>query len=195
MNPLVKLYRNGSVEQHERGRAWYPTMRRICTGIALRTNACTEHAAAVLAVTSPGAQLALNLRWAAAWAESPGTSVGRYPARMVPACALAWDAPNPGECVTGVKVEAFYRAIMGHKTALVLDRWALRLATGSAATTAGNRKAASALHHEAAVACGEHVRDMQAIIWTIGREAAPKKWRDVHDLEHEYLIHIEGIAS
>jgi len=189
MNALVTLYRGGTDAQRAKGREWYPAMHRECARIARDTASNTERVTAVLAITSPDAQLVTNVRWARAWAESPGVKIGRYPGRMVAACRKAWTADDPGAHVTGVKVAAFYRAIMGDKDALVLDRWALRMATGSAATTVGNRREAEALYREAAAACGENVRDMQAIIWTIGREAMTRpdgarvKLVDIHDIE------------
>lgn len=189
MNQLVKLYREGTDAQRERGRAWYPATRRKCAAIARQHGSTTARVAAVLAITSPDVQLVTNLRWARAWAESPGTKVGRYPGRMVAQCWKAWHAPQPSQHVRGDKVRPFYDAIMGDTDALVLDRWALRLATGSAATTVGNRRAAEALYREAAEELGESVRDLQAIIWTIGREAMTRpdgarvRLVDIHDIE------------
>ena len=189
MNPLVTLYRSGTDAQHERGRAWYPATRRKCAAIARQYGSTTARVAAVLAITSPDTQLVTNLRWAREWAASPGTKVGRYPVRMGAQCWKAWHAPQPSQHVTGDKVRPFYDAVMGDTDALVLDRWALRLATGSAATSVGNRREAERLYREAAAELDESVRDLQAIIWTIGREAMTRpdgtrvKLVDIHDIE------------
>jgi hypothetical protein len=189
MNPIVALYRTGTAEQLARGRSWYPNTMRHCGRIAQDTGMSLERVTAVLAITSPDAQLVTNLRWARAWAENPGTKVGRYPGRMVRACWRAMALSDPAEAVTGPKVRAFYDAILGDTDALVLDRWALRLATGSPATTVGNRREAERLYREAADELKENLRDLQAIIWTIGREAMTRpdgtrvKLVDIHDIE------------
>lgn len=186
-NPLVTLYREGTEAQLQRGRAWYPTARRKCAAIARQYGSTTSRVVAVLAITSPDAQLITNLRWAREWAARPGAKVGRYPVVMGARCWKAWHAPRPSRYVTGDKVLPFYRAIMGDTDALVLDRWALRLATGSDVTTAANRRNAERLYREAASELGESVRDLQAIIWTIGREAMTRpdgarvRLADIHD--------------
>lgn len=192
MNPLVNLYRTGTAEQRDRGARWYDTAHAACDRIARDTGMDTARVVAVFAITSPDAQLVTNLKWTRTWAENPGTKVGRYPGRMVRACWTAMAAANPAEAVTGPKVRAFYDAIMGDRDALVLDRWALRLATGSDATTVGNRREAERLYREAAAELKVPVRDLQAIIWTIGREAmtradlkhtATVTLVDIHDIE------------
>ena len=189
VNPIVSLYLSGTDAQRDRGRAWYPTARRKCAAIARQNGSTTARVAAVLAITSPDAQLVTNLRWAREWAERPGTKVGRYPTLMGAKCWRAWTATRPSEWVTGDKVRPFYNAIMGDTDALVLDRWALRLATGSDSTGAPNRRKAELLYRDAADELGENLRDLQAIVWTIGREAMTRpdgtrvKLVDIHDGE------------
>lgn len=190
-NPILALLGRATPAQRDHGADWYPAMRRVCARIARDTGTTTARAASVAAITSPDAQLVTNVRWTyrACTGERP---VGRYPARMVPLvdAVLAGTLP-PLVAAQGPKVRPFYRAIMGDTDALVLDRWALRLATGSAELTAANRRAAQAVYAEACEASGLPPSTVQAIAWKVARDDMRRagdtrvKLLDIHEIERD----------
>lgn len=189
---LLALYDGATDDQRDRGRRWYPTARRVLARDARQYGTTTARAVAVFAITSPDTQLLTNLRWTRQALASRGAAkVGRYPGRMVPAVRNALASRRPGKYATGPKVAPFYRAILGDTDALVLDRWALRVATGDDRPTAQNRRTADAAYREAAALRGESPRDFQAITWIAARESAMKKrngsatavrYTDIHDV-------------
>lgn len=170
---LHDLYARATPEQHELGRAWYPTALRVCRRIAERHGVPTRQAVAVLAVTSPDCQLITNVRWLDTALRTRGAvPVGRYPARMTAAVrAVLSGQLAPRLVVTGPKVTAFYRAILGDEDALVLDRWAIRMATGHVGkpTPAAIREA-DAAYRTFALEVGLPLREAQSITWKVARD-------------------------
>jgi hypothetical protein len=172
---LVALYESANPDAVKRGRKWYRTARRECESIARDTGYSVAQVAAVMAITSPDAQLRTNIDWTREACESRGSSkVGRYPSAMMPKvrAALA-DARRPGQYATGPKVSAFYRGIMGDREALVVDRWAA-FAAGyprSAKLTTKARREIERAYRIAAERVGESLRDFQAIVWIAVRES------------------------
>ena len=71
---LEHWYAQATDEQRERGRQWYATARRLMEDLAADTGYTVEQAVAVLAITSPGAQLTTNLRWTLEALESRGAA-------------------------------------------------------------------------------------------------------------------------
>ncbi|MDE2101469.1 MAG: hypothetical protein KGL39_29760 [Patescibacteria group bacterium] len=172
---LVDLYRSADPSAVKRGRHWYRTARRECRAIAQDTGYSVAQVAAVMAITSPDAQLVTNIGWTRVACESDGAvTVGRYPGNMMPKIRAALgDRCRPGQYATGPKVSAFYRGIMGDRDALVVDRWAA-FAAGyprSAKLTTKARREIERAYHEAASRVGESLRDFQAIIWIAIRES------------------------
>lgn len=186
---LLALYDRATDAQLRHGRSWYGTARRVLAREARAHGATTAQAAAVFAITSPDAQLVHNLAWTREALRTNGAArVGRYPARMTAAVREALASRRPGRYATGPKVRPFYRAIMGDRDALVLDRWALRAATGDDRPTVANRRTAEAAYREAAALRGESPRDFQAIVWTVARDDAVSarygrvRYIDIHEL-------------
>lgn len=186
---LVAIYRDATPAQIARGRDWYPGARRKCSAIARDTATPLRRVVGVLAVTSPDCQLATNLGWARKACDSPGASVGRYPARMSRVSAEIVRGERRPSDVGGPKVAAFYRAIIGDTDAVVLDRWALR-AAGHTRDTATPRQydRIAADFREAAAIVGETPRDFQAVIWIVLRDRLTRsdgtavRLADIHEL-------------
>jgi len=188
---LADVYAAATPAQRRRGRSWYPTMRRTVGELAAGTGYAPVQAAAVLAITSPDAQLSTNVDWTRRALESNGAArVGKYPTRMVPAVQAVLSSParDALDLVSGPKVHPFARAIMGDRDALVLDRWAYAAAnpfrSHSADPKPDGSKGASYIgdrtrrelelaYRIAAAAAGETVRSYQAIVWTVVRESTP----------------------
>lgn len=185
LDRLIALYHDATAEQRDRGRAWYDRYRRGCARIARGTNTPLRRVVATAAITSPDAQLVTNLAWARTACETRGAAaVGRYPNAMGAKYRpiIAGDvAPELG--CGGLKVRAFYRAILGDRDAVVLDRHALRAAGHHRDTaTAAQYARIAELYRRAADTVGESPRDFQAIVWTVLRERGRAKLADIHDL-------------
>jgi hypothetical protein len=174
---LLRAYAVATPAQKRRGRAWYDAARLECASIARDTSVEIERVAAVLAITSPEAKLVQNVEWTRAACEN-GTGHGRYPSDQRPKVyrALNDRLDRAADAVSGPKVEAFYRAIMGDDDVLVIDRWAA-FAAGEdrfKVPNARKRAAIEAAYRDAARQVGESVRDFQAIVWIVVRESTPR---------------------
>lgn len=171
----------------QRGRGWYPQARRLAADMAADTGYTLDQAVAVLAITSPGAQLRTNFDWTRKALESRGeASVGRFPNAMRPKIqAVLADPEYASQYVRGPKVGPFFQAILGDEDALVLDRWAL-FAAGHAdrnTTPAPTvRRRIEAAYHRAAERAGMSVRDFQAAVWIHVRENTARADGRIHRL-------------
>jgi hypothetical protein len=174
---LTRRYRKLDGDVITRGLAWYPEAFRQMEALAAETGYLTEQAVAVMAITSRAAHLTNNIRWTEIALRTNGTTpVGRFPNVMTPLVQAVLDNPLAiPVCVSGPKVEQFYRAIMGDEDAVVLDRWALFAAGhgyGKRAPDPGPTwRAIEDAYRRAARIVGVAVRDFQAIIWIAIRES------------------------
>jgi hypothetical protein len=163
-------------------------MRSECRAISRDTGYTLKQVAAVAAITSPDAQLTTNIMWTRKACESKGTAkVGKYPNTQRPKVtgALADRTNNPGQFATGPKVSAFYAAIVGDESAMVVDRWAAFAAghedRGKVPGIRVRREIESA-YRRAAALVGETVAAFQAIVWIIVRESTVRADGRLHKL-------------
>lgn len=171
---LLTRYDAADAATLDRGRRWYVAAARECRKIGRDTGYTFRQVAAVLAVTSPDAQLSSNIRWTRQACENGGQTAGKYPGQQLPKVrAILGDRRRPGRHVSGPKVTAFYRAILGDPDVLVIDRWASFAAGGprDIPPRANDRRVLDAAYHAAAILCGESIRDFQAITWIQTRES------------------------
>lgn len=170
---LIALYEQSSPSVRRRGRSWYPEANRRLREIALRTDSKPAQAAAVFAIVSPSAGVTTALRWTEEILAGERLG-GRWPGTQVPAIERVLATTKPAKAVRGPKVSAFYRAIMGDPSALVIDRWAA-YAGGHESREKNIPRALyreiEAAYRSAAAACGESVRAFQAIVWIVVRES------------------------
>jgi hypothetical protein len=185
---LVAVYNSATPEQRERGRRWYPTMRRHVRKLARQHGANERQAAAVLAITSPRCQLSQNLaRAARALAGEPVRGF----AYMDDKCAAALADADPLAYCGGPKVGPFAAAILGDPDALVLDTWAFAAAGVGDRPRVAERQAVDVAYREAAATVGEPVRDFQAVVWIVARESGTdsigrhRRLRDLNELTEE----------
>lgn len=148
----------------ESGRDWYATAY-----IALRTEASAleisvDRFAGIVAVLSPRLPWDRNIAYAthlvrSGWCPALGRSVGK---------ALRIRAGEPSLSVlSGPKVRAFYRALLGDPDACVLDSWMLRaLGAKSDKPTALQYAKHEARFRKFAARAGVPVASYQAMVWT-----------------------------
>lgn len=173
---LLALYAQASPAIRRRGRSWYPETNRRLREIAVKTGSTPAQAAAVFAIVSPAVQLVTALNWTEEILRGERMG-GRYPNMQGPRIEAALATRYPVSAITGPKVNAFYRAIIGDTDALVLDRWAAFAAgheRGRDIPRAVWRKLEAA-YRAAAAACGETVRAFQAIVWIVARETTRRR--------------------
>ena len=185
--------------RRSRGRQWYPAAREWAERLAAETGRTVEQVVAVLAITSPGAQLVSNVRWTEDIIRGKVATAGRFPNANAPKIAGVLASPEAAaEYVRGPKVGPFHRAILGDTSALVLDRWAIYAATGERSDEAVGKVASTkrrelveAAYRALARRVGITVRDLQAVIWLQVRETTE---RGKHGKPHRLQDFTLGLA-
>ena len=186
---LLSLYESADRDVRRRGRRWYPTARRRLRALAQEHERPFSQVAAVFSILSPAAQLGTCLAWTEQVLKGERAG-GRYPNMQGPKVERALATRYPVRAVSGPKVSAFYRALMGDTEAVVIDRWAARAAGWDESKNAIPRQVQRELeasYREAAEEVGERVREFQAIVWIALRESLVRsdgrqiRLRDIHD--------------
>lgn len=175
-SPLIELYAAADQDVRKRGRLWYPETRRRLRALAQEYDRPLSQVVAVFAITSVAAQLAANLRWTEEILQGLRTG-GRYPNVQGPLVEAALHSTRPGRYARGPKVSTFYRALMGDRDAVVIDRWAARAAGWESekhAIPVRVQRQMIEAYMEAAKTCRESPRDFQAVVWIVKRETTPK---------------------
>lgn len=185
---LAAVFDETPADRRRRGRRWYPAMREWAEQLAAETGYTLEQVVAVLAITSPGAQLVTNQDWTEQVCRGEKQTAGRFPNVNRPKIAGVLASPEAAhEYVIGPKVGPFHHAILGDRDALVIDRWATAAANpfrDDALSDPGRRCIESA-YRSLARKRRLKVRELQAIIWTQVRETTPdargrvRKFQDV----------------
>lgn len=161
------------------GLRWYSEAHATAEALAAGTSGAVtvEQAAGVIAALSPRVQWARNVALAALVVEAhtlgarmPG---GVFRRQLSTACAIL-DGRQAGP--TGPKVSAFHRAIMGDRSAVVVDVWAARAAgvpmPQGRTLNRTQYRAIEAAYREAAEALAVDPRDLQAAVWVSVRGRA-----------------------
>lgn len=187
LTALLAHYSNADADTLRRGREWYAAARRECAAIAEETGYTVAQVAAVMAITSPDAQLTTNIAWTRKACESRGAEkVGKYPNAQRPKVLAALkNRRDPGQYATGPKVSAFYRAIVGDESAMVVDRWAAFAAGHEQRDKVPGvkiRRTIEAAYRTAAANVGETVAAFQAIVWIVVRESTERADGRIHRL-------------
>lgn len=193
---LLRIYDATSPAERAEGRAWYPEAGAVAARLARpEAGIGILRAAAIIAALSPQVRWRQNVAGAArlidqcANGQAPRDLPG-FPANHAKALKIAEGAePETWFGGEAPKVRAFYAAITGDLTAVVLDVWAMRAATGVYAPPPprGQRyRATAAWYRTAAKRVNETPRDFQAIIWNATRGAL--------EYERDVLAQQEGDA-
>lgn len=172
VSAIIAEYNRATPDQLDAGRDWYPKAGRIVAQLAYWAGVEPTQMGAAISALSPRNPWAWNVQDAAAfgWAARHGepmpvaTTYGANRRR-------AWGFLTGSTDWQGsaLKVRAFTRAIDGDGDAVVVDVWAVRVATEGrrqlVESDADYRELAEA-YREAARQLGEpSARDLQAIVW------------------------------
>lgn len=165
MSTFATYYTQAPEDTRATGRAWYALARATVHAYAAEfgANPCTV--AGIIAALSPRQTWAQNLKMARACLARDAAGLRGLGDPIRKACAIR-DGAQPLDILRGDKVRAFYRAICGESTAVVLDVWMLRAAgfTGAKPTPKQYADIAEVLTRDALTA-GEAPADFQAIVW------------------------------
>lgn len=173
---LLALYDQATPAIRRRGRSWYPETQRRLREIAEQTGATPAQATAVFAIVSPLVQVMTALQWTEVILRGE-RAYGCFEKNQGPKIEAVLASQRPKRHVKGPKVEAFYSALMGDTTALVIDRWAAYAAgqeNRNRVIPLAVRREMDAAYRAAAAAVGETVRAFQAIVWIVVRETTPR---------------------
>lgn len=164
--------------------AWYDSARAWCAALAETYDLTTEAVAGAVAALSPQVSWRKQLEWVPrvlAWFQRDSSAD-----RVDGAGVHASDCPGPGfigskrkalailsgaspsSVLSGPKVRAFYRAIMGAPDAVVIDRHAFALAYAGdppRALTARRYELCARAYRMVAVALGIEPARLQALCW------------------------------
>lgn len=180
---IVDAYRAATPAQRRSGAAWYPSAYELAAHMDPDNPA---RAAGVIAALSPQqrwwvnvANAATVIGWADAGADMDHAPRLHFVTQMAKAIAIAAHGVDPLDVLHGPKERAFYGAMMGHADAVVIDRWAARVAEPETrhgtdderVTLAQYRKIAES-YRAAAVKLKRPVRDVQATTWIVTRGAS-----------------------
>lgn len=173
---ILTYYRSASDQQLADGRHWYPLAGRIVAAIAAETHSDRAKVAYALAALSPRNPWRWNV------ADCYSYAAARAEGRTMPKATTfkrnqlaAWQAlADDGQpwVTSAPKVTAFVKAVNGVEDAVVVDVWAVRIATGGRRSEVRSDKDyadIAAAYVEAARQAHEKPRDIQAITWIVAQ--------------------------
>lgn len=173
MTRIERLFHAASVEERFEGITWYPRAKEFSERLARKYDLPVSTVVGIIAVLSPGMAWDRNMAEAEQCCLLRGERFywGVYSNVREKLRQLLAGA-DPLEVVSGQKVTAFYRAIMGDTEAVVIDRHAKCAAMGitkqrdkNSAVSQKEYRELSDRYTRVAKKLGVNPRDLQAIIW------------------------------
>lgn len=174
---ILATYRRATPEQHAAGAAWYADARRIATAIADVTGVERRRVTTVIAALSPRNPWRWNV------ADAYAFCAARVEGRTMPTATTfgrnqraAWAALDPTVedpwRTSALKVRAFVAAIEGDPDAVVVDTWAVRVATSGAVDRVERDRdyvTVADAYRVAAGVAGIEPASIQAITWLVAQ--------------------------
>lgn len=165
---LLRQWEGADAQARQEGLAWYPAARREIVRMAADAGVAPATAVGVVAALSPRLQWVSNLR-AAREALAGRKPSGVFTTSYNKAKAILLGCKGPLAYLSGPKVRAFYRALMGDLRAVVVDVWVARAAGWvRGLKVSGYQQVADALA-TAAAWVGVPVAQFQAVVWVAVR--------------------------
>jgi hypothetical protein len=150
---------------HDEAAGWYRESRRFARSLAREHGGGLARPAGIIAALSPQVQWHRNKAMAADMMAT-GTCTGQTGANELKAWRI-WQGERPLRVLGGPKVTNFYRAMMGHEDAAVIDTWMLHaLDWGKRGCSAKEYERCAAALREAASMTALTTAQFQAVVWT-----------------------------
>jgi len=173
---LLGHYRDASFFQVEAGLEWYHEAALVAATLANDGKYSLEQTAGVVAVLSPRVHWRTNKRLAhyVVACHADGVPVTDVKGCIRGNIARAYRVLDGDlSAISGPKVTAFWRGILGDETVVTLDVWAYRAAIGRDYVGPGPlRRSVESSYRNAARRAGVNPRDFQAIVWVAVRGSA-----------------------
>lgn len=176
---IMQIYRDTDRTTRLLGGLWYGRSHRDVARLARLAprGIGRSRTAAILAVLSPQTQWVQNWEFAerivlAKVAGQRMPAIGGFPANRKKAWRIVGGA-DPASVVRGPKVTAFWRALAGDPSAVVLDIWMFRTFGLPDTPTESVYHKTAAAFTSAADSLGVSARDLQATIWLQTRGVRP----------------------
>lgn len=177
---IISAWRAASPTERAVGREWYPTASALVGIIADHTSTDPRTVAAVLAALSPRNPWRWNVADAATFCDAArrglpqptATTFGhnRNTAWRILRLETGWKSAAP-------KARAFARACSGDRRSVVVDVWAVRVATDGRRDSVSGQRDYDNLARAYTVAArivGETPRELQAIVWHAAQHSDPR---------------------
>ena len=158
---FVTYYRNAGPRALTEGAVWYLRARQCARTLSRRYNVPLDTVAAIIAVTSQRVTWKYNLTCTVRALK--GQEI-RHLGQVVAKVAKLMDGQAPANVVSGQKIRAFWRAILGDRDAVVLDSWMMGAIGVKTLTPKQYEIVANNLRLEAKRA-GVAPSTFQAVVW------------------------------
>ncbi len=167
---LLATYASANGNQIALGSSWYGAARKVVCELAARYNAQPDAVAGIIAALSPRVTWRRNIRLAS---DVLGNCYqrGAFKANLTKAMRID-SGERPLDVLRGDKVRAFYLALMGDESSVVVDVWMLRAVKHVKGITSKTYGVIAAAIREAASVVGATAASFQAIVWTVVRGSA-----------------------
>ncbi len=160
---LVRHWQSATRATRAAGSGWYRKAGKVTRAIARECGVSNATAAGVIAALSPRVQWVYNVK--AARLLLSGVTPACFRQSLAKANRIA-AGERPLKVLSGPKVRAFYRALMGDQSAAVVDVWTARAAglSGDFLSAREYSDVAAALQI-GATECNTTVSTLQAVAW------------------------------
>lgn len=165
---LLEVYGRATVQDIDLGRQWYPEVRRFVRRTAYKSGIPWHRVAAAMAVMSPRCRLAGNMIDVTNLVEAAPGPYNATGANLLKASRIIG---GDFDALSGPKVRAFYRAIVGDSESVVLDTHMLGILMVRPYRNGREYDRLAEVVRAVAGFVGEHPRDLQAITWIVRRGA------------------------
>lgn len=167
---LVNAWSRATDEERSLGAAWYATQHSKIGSMAKQHNVSKACAAGVVAALSPRLRWSVNVRAAETLLSGVSPS-GVFKASLRKAQRIL-AGEKPLRVLSGPKVRAFYRALMGDESAAVVDVWVARAVGWTKEIKAKAYARIARALAKAAEIVGTAVAKLQAVAWAVVRGSA-----------------------
>ena len=172
---IVRTYTRATPAQRAAGATWYVAGNAFVLALAAQHSLTPERVAAVVAHLSPRTSWKRNMTATEQFLADPTTVPAAILRRNYEAAVRALTDPDPLGTLNGPKVKRFARNLLGDRSQVTIDVWAMRVARGHQAdndrviSRAGVYAATERAYRLAAERIGVDPVTVQATTWIVAR--------------------------